>query len=42
VGERYADAMPRARLVSEEAGSSPLAWQGSRLSSVIAEVAAET
>ena len=41
VGERYADAMPRARLVSEEEGSSPLAWQGSRLSSVIAEVAAE-
>jgi pimeloyl-ACP methyl ester carboxylesterase len=40
VGERYADAIPGARLVSEEPGESPLAWQGSRLSKVIAEVAA--
>jgi pimeloyl-ACP methyl ester carboxylesterase len=40
VGERYAEAIPGARLVSEEPGSSPLAWQGSRLSQVIAEVAA--
>ena len=42
VGERYANAIPGARLVSEEPGSSPLAWQGSRLSKVIAEVAAQT
>jgi pimeloyl-ACP methyl ester carboxylesterase len=41
VGERYAEAIPGARLVSEEPGTSPLAWQGSRLSRVIAEVAAE-
>jgi len=38
VGERYAEAIPGARLVSEEPGSSPLAWQGSRLSQVIAEL----
>jgi pimeloyl-ACP methyl ester carboxylesterase len=40
VGERYADAIPGARLVSEEPGRSPLAWQGGQLSKVIAEVAA--
>ena len=40
VGERYAEAIPGAELVSEEPGSSPLAWQGSRLSKVIAELAA--
>ncbi len=36
VGERYAEAIPGAELVSEEPGSSPMAWQGSRLSKVIA------
>ena len=41
IGERYAELMPRARLVSEEPGSSPLAWQGGQLSKVIAELAAE-
>jgi pimeloyl-ACP methyl ester carboxylesterase len=40
VGERYAEAIPGARLVSEEPGSSPLAWQGSQLSRVIADIAA--
>jgi pimeloyl-ACP methyl ester carboxylesterase len=39
VGERYAGAIPGARLVSEEPGKSPLAWQGGQLSKVIAEVA---
>ena len=39
VGERYADAIPGAELRSEEPGASPLAWQGGRLSAVIAEVA---
>jgi pimeloyl-ACP methyl ester carboxylesterase len=38
-GERYAEAIPGARLVSEDAGSSPLAWQGGQLSRVIAELA---
>ena len=28
----YAEALPRARLISEEEGESPLAWQGGRLS----------
>jgi len=40
-GERYAEAIAGARLVSEEEGSSPLAWQGAQVSKVIAEVAAE-
>ena len=39
VGERYAGEIPGAELVSEEPGSSPLAWQGGQLSKVIAEVA---
>ncbi|HEX6152571.1 MAG TPA: alpha/beta hydrolase [Solirubrobacterales bacterium] len=32
----YAEALPAARLVSEEPGESPLAWQGGRLSRVLA------
>ena len=40
VGEAYAAAIPGARLVTEERGSSPIAWQGSQLSRVIAELAA--
>jgi pimeloyl-ACP methyl ester carboxylesterase len=39
-GERYASAIAGARLVSEEPGKSPLAWQGGQLSRVIAETAA--
>jgi pimeloyl-ACP methyl ester carboxylesterase len=39
IGERYAEALPRARLASEEPGRSPLAWQGGQLSHVIADVA---
>jgi pimeloyl-ACP methyl ester carboxylesterase len=38
VGERYAEAIPGAELRSEEPGSSPMAWQGSQLSAVIAEL----
>jgi pimeloyl-ACP methyl ester carboxylesterase len=41
VGEAYAATIPGARLVTEAPGESPLAWQGSRLSKVIAEVAAQ-
>ncbi|MEA2358389.1 MAG: hypothetical protein QOI62_1649 [Solirubrobacteraceae bacterium] len=41
VGEDYARVIPGARLVVEEPGKSPIAWQGSQLSKVIAEVAAE-
>jgi pimeloyl-ACP methyl ester carboxylesterase len=40
VGEDYARVIPGARLVVEEPGRSPIAWQGSQLSRVIAEVAA--
>jgi pimeloyl-ACP methyl ester carboxylesterase len=39
LAQAYAAALPRARLVSEEPGHSPLAWQGGRLSKVIAELA---
>ncbi|HEX7290205.1 MAG TPA: alpha/beta hydrolase [Conexibacter sp.] len=41
VGEAYAAAIPGARLLVEEPGRSPLAWQGGQLSRVIAELAAE-
>jgi pimeloyl-ACP methyl ester carboxylesterase len=40
VGERYAAAIPGARLLTEPEGASPLAWQGGQLSLVIAELAA--
>lgn len=40
VGEAYAAAIPGATLVVEDEGSSPIAWQGGRLSKVIAQVAA--
>lgn len=36
VAAAYAEAMPRAELVSEAPGQSPLAWQGGRLSRAIA------
>jgi 3-oxoadipate enol-lactonase len=39
VGERYAAAIAGSRLVLDEPGHSPVAWQGSQLSAVIAEVA---
>jgi 3-oxoadipate enol-lactonase len=39
VGETYAAAIPGARLVLDEPGRSPVAWQGSQLSKLIAEVA---
>jgi pimeloyl-ACP methyl ester carboxylesterase len=40
VGEDYARVIPGARLVVEEPGRSPVAWQGGQLSKVIAEAAA--
>jgi pimeloyl-ACP methyl ester carboxylesterase len=39
LAQAYADAIPGARLASEDEGQSPLAWQGGRLSAVIAEAA---
>jgi pimeloyl-ACP methyl ester carboxylesterase len=41
VGEAYAQAIPGARLVTDEPGRSPIAWQGSQLSRLIAETARE-
>jgi len=40
VGRAYAAAIPGARLVTDEPGRSPVAWQGSQLSKLIADVAA--
>jgi len=45
VGERYARAIPGARLVVEDVGPparSPIAWQGGQLSRVLAELLART
>src|SRR5207253_5918769 len=39
IGEAYAEAIPGAELVTDEPGRSPIAWQGSQLSRVIAKVA---
>ncbi|MGP0051131.1 MAG: alpha/beta fold hydrolase [Solirubrobacteraceae bacterium] len=41
VGDAYAAAIPGARLVVDEPGRSPVAWQGSQLSKLIAELAAQ-
>jgi pimeloyl-ACP methyl ester carboxylesterase len=41
VGEAYAAAIPGARLVTDEPGRSPVAWQGSQLSKLIAGVVAQ-
>jgi pimeloyl-ACP methyl ester carboxylesterase len=37
IAEEWAERLPRARLISEEPGQSPLAWQGGRLSRAIAD-----
>ncbi|WP_249020936.1 alpha/beta fold hydrolase [Conexibacter sp. S30A1] len=42
LGRAYAAAIPGARLITDPPGRSPVAWQGSQLSQIIAEVAAET
>lgn len=41
VGEAYAAAIAGARLITDEPGRSPIAWQGSQLSKVIADLAGE-
>lgn len=41
VAEAYAKALPQARLISEQAGESPLAWQGGKLSRELAAFCAE-
>ncbi len=40
-GEAYAAAIPGARLITDEPGHPPIAWQGSQLSKLIAEIAAQ-
>jgi pimeloyl-ACP methyl ester carboxylesterase len=42
VGEAYAATIPGARLVTDQPGRSPVAWQGSQLSKVIGDVAARS
>jgi len=39
IGEAYARTIPGAELVVEEEGKSPIAWQGSQLSKIVADVA---
>jgi len=41
IAERYAELLPRGRFAVEEPGQSPLAWQGGRVSKLIAQVAGE-
>lgn len=41
IAEAWAERLPEARLVSEQPGESPLAWQGGRLSRVIADFLSE-
>jgi pimeloyl-ACP methyl ester carboxylesterase len=41
LGEAYAESISGARLILDEPGRSPVAWQGSQLSRIIAEVARE-
>ena len=38
IGQAYAEAIPGADIVTEEEGKSPIAWQGSQLSKIIAGV----
>lgn len=42
LAEAYAEAIPGSRLITDEPGKSPIAWQGSQLSKVIASVAEES
>jgi pimeloyl-ACP methyl ester carboxylesterase len=42
IGAAYAERLPNARLVTEDEGKSPLAWQGARLSKEIAGFLSDT
>ncbi len=42
LGTAYAEAIPNARLITDRPGRSPIAWQGSQLSGIIAEVVADS
>jgi pimeloyl-ACP methyl ester carboxylesterase len=41
IGEAWAERLPNAKLVTEDEGKSPLAWQGARLSRAIADFLGE-
>jgi hypothetical protein len=41
VAAAWAERLPQGRLISEERGQSPLAWQGGRLSRAIADFLGE-
>jgi len=41
LAEHYAELLPRGRFAVEDEGRSPLAWQGGRVSKLIAQVAAQ-
>lgn len=42
LGIAYAEAIPNARLITDPPGRSPVAWQGSQLSKIIADTVAES
>lgn len=42
LGVAYSEAIPNARLITDPPGRSPVAWQGSQLSQIIADVVAES
>ena len=42
VAEKWASRLPRARLVVEDEGRSPIAWQGGQVSRVLLDLAAQT
>lgn len=42
LGIAYSEAIPNARLITDQPGRSPIAWQGSQLSQIIAGVAGES
>jgi pimeloyl-ACP methyl ester carboxylesterase len=42
LGIAYAEAIPNARLITDPPGRSPIAWQGSQLSQIIADVVGES
>ena len=42
LGIAYAQAIPNARLITDQPGRSPIAWQGSQLSQIVADVVGES
>jgi pimeloyl-ACP methyl ester carboxylesterase len=42
LGIAYSQAIPNARLITDSPGKSPIAWQGSQLSQIIADVVSES